>query len=106
MYAGKVVERASTEALFADPLHPYTQGLLASVPGFYGNEERERLPTIPGVVPDLRDLPAGCRFRERLRPGGGGLRGGRAVPGRRRDRARAPAGRLLRRGPRAPGLGR
>jgi oligopeptide/dipeptide ABC transporter ATP-binding protein len=65
MYAGKVVERASTEALFADPLHPYTRGLLASVPGFLGNEDRERLPTIPGVVPDLRALPAGCRFRER-----------------------------------------
>ena len=68
MYAGRVIERAPTEELFADPLHPYTRGLLASVPGYAELEregERVRLPTIPGVVPDLRALPAGCRFRDR-----------------------------------------
>ncbi len=65
MYAAKVVERAETKALFARPLHPYTRGLLSSVPSFGDNSRRTRLPTIPGVVPDLMRLPAGCRFRER-----------------------------------------
>jgi len=68
MYAGKVVERADTAALFADPKHPYTRGLLASLPSAtpaLGAIERRRLPTIRGVVPDLRALPEGCRFRDR-----------------------------------------
>jgi peptide/nickel transport system ATP-binding protein len=65
MYAGKVVERASTRALFERPLHPYTRGLMASVPSYAGNRDRARLPTIPGMVPDLAKLPGGCRFRER-----------------------------------------
>ncbi len=65
MYAAKIVERAETKALFAHPLHPYTRGLLASVPSFGDNSKKARLPTIPGVVPDLRHLPLGCRFRDR-----------------------------------------
>jgi peptide/nickel transport system ATP-binding protein len=70
MYAGKVVERAPVEALFASPKHPYTVGLLASVPSarrISGGEapDRRRLPTIPGIVPDLRTLPPGCRFQDR-----------------------------------------
>ncbi|HEY8431424.1 MAG TPA: ABC transporter ATP-binding protein, partial [Sandaracinaceae bacterium] len=65
MYAGKIVERARTRALFAEPLHPYTQGLLASVPGSEAHAGKKRLPTIPGVVPDLRSLPRGCRFQDR-----------------------------------------
>jgi oligopeptide/dipeptide ABC transporter ATP-binding protein len=65
MYAGKVVERADTRALFATPRHPYTRGLLRSVPSYADNARRPRLPTIPGVVPDLRSLGSGCRFRER-----------------------------------------
>jgi len=65
MYAGKVVERAPTARLFADPLHPYTRGLLRSVPGFGDNVGKKRLPTIEGMVPDLRDLPRGCRFQDR-----------------------------------------
>jgi oligopeptide/dipeptide ABC transporter ATP-binding protein len=65
MYAAKIVERAETKALFARPLHPYTRGLLASVPSFGDNAQKKRLPTIPGVVPDLMHLPMGCRFRER-----------------------------------------
>ncbi len=64
MYAGKVVERAPTADLYRDPLHPYTRGLLASVPGF-GERAGRRLPTIAGMVPDLRELPPGCRFRDR-----------------------------------------
>jgi oligopeptide/dipeptide ABC transporter ATP-binding protein len=63
MYAGRIVESASTETLFADPQHPYTHGLLRSVPSMDGS--RTRLETIPGSVPDLRSLPAGCRFAPR-----------------------------------------
>jgi len=66
MYAGKVVERAETDSLFAQPKHPYTRGLLASLPtATSGTSERRRLPTIPGVVPDLRELPQGCHFQDR-----------------------------------------
>ena len=65
MYAGRVVERAPKDALFAKPLHPYTRGLLESVPGFGDNATKRRLPTIRGLVPDLRHLPKGCRFRDR-----------------------------------------
>jgi peptide/nickel transport system ATP-binding protein len=63
MYAGRIVERASVREIFDRPLHPYTVGLLASVPGIGG--PRRRLDAIPGVVPDLLDLPSGCRFRDR-----------------------------------------
>jgi oligopeptide/dipeptide ABC transporter ATP-binding protein len=65
MYAGKVIERADTHTLFATPQHPYTRGLLRSVPSYEGNSGKHRLPIIPGVVPDLRELPPGCRFQER-----------------------------------------
>jgi peptide/nickel transport system ATP-binding protein len=65
MYAGRVVERAPVAELFADPRHPYTQGLLRSVPSYGDNLGARRLPTIAGMVPDLRRLPTGCRFRDR-----------------------------------------
>ncbi len=65
MYAGKIVERARTQDLFAGPRHPYTKGLLQSVPSYGDNAQRKRLPTIPGVVPDLTKLPKGCRFQDR-----------------------------------------
>jgi peptide/nickel transport system ATP-binding protein len=66
MYAAKIVERAPTKQLFADPRHPYTRGLLASIPGHAAAEVgKKRLPTIPGMVPDLRKLPRGCRFQDR-----------------------------------------
>jgi len=63
MYAGRIVERAPSRALFAAPAHPYTQALLASLPRLEGRAER--LTPIPGSVPDLLDLPSGCRFRDR-----------------------------------------
>ena len=63
MYAGRVVERAPAEALFESPRHPYTAGLLASLPGF-GTRGRP-LRAIPGAPPDLARLPSGCRFRDR-----------------------------------------
>ncbi len=63
MYAGQIVEEASTEALFAAPAHPYTQGLMAAVPRL--DQPRERLAAIPGQVPPATAWPAGCRFHPR-----------------------------------------
>jgi oligopeptide/dipeptide ABC transporter ATP-binding protein len=64
MYAGKIVELADTKELFTHPLHPYTRGLMDSVPR-PGGGKRSRLATIPGAVPRLSDLPSGCRFAPR-----------------------------------------
>jgi oligopeptide/dipeptide ABC transporter ATP-binding protein len=63
MYAGRIVERAPSRALFAAPAHPYTHALLASLPRL--DRRAERLTPIPGSVPDLLELPSGCRFRDR-----------------------------------------
>jgi oligopeptide/dipeptide ABC transporter ATP-binding protein len=63
MYAGRIVEEAPVQALFDDPRHPYTRGLLASVPRV--DLERGLLPSIPGSVPDLAQLPPGCAFHPR-----------------------------------------
>jgi oligopeptide/dipeptide ABC transporter ATP-binding protein len=63
MYAGKIIERTSALSLFEDPRHPYTKGLLASLPAFA--KRGERLPAIPGTVPRAGDLPKGCRFSPR-----------------------------------------
>ena len=63
MYAGRIVERASADAIFDQPLHPYTKGLIETVP-IIGKRVR-RLAAIPGVVPDLMRLPRGCRFSDR-----------------------------------------
>lgn len=64
MYCGKPVEVAGVDALFRQPAHPYTAGLLKSIPRVRPDRIR-RLPTIRGTVPDLAELPAGCRFAER-----------------------------------------
>ncbi len=64
MYAGRVVEEAPVECLFEQPRHPYTEGLLASIPRIR-EEKLPELPTIPGSVPDLLHLPPGCRFADR-----------------------------------------
>jgi oligopeptide/dipeptide ABC transporter ATP-binding protein len=63
MYAGKIVEHAETDVLFQTPRHPYTRGLLNSLPS--ARNRGERLPTIRGIVPDMRELPSGCRFQDR-----------------------------------------
>jgi peptide/nickel transport system ATP-binding protein len=63
MYAGQIVERAPVRALFARPEHPYTVGLLGSIPRL--DERRERLPSIEGRVPDMAHPPGGCRFAAR-----------------------------------------
>ena len=64
MYAGKIVEAGPTDEVFADPRHPYTQGLLRSVPRL-DEVRKERLIAIPGLPPDLSALPAGCPFHPR-----------------------------------------
>ena len=63
MYCGKVVEKASVKDIFKDPKHPYTIGLLNSIPKI--DEDEERLFIIPGTVPNPLDLPSGCAFRDR-----------------------------------------
>jgi peptide/nickel transport system ATP-binding protein len=65
MYAGRIVEEATARSLFDNPCHPYTRGLLASLPPLDG--ARRRLESIPGMVPDPRSLPAGCAFAPRCR---------------------------------------
>ncbi len=65
MYAGRIVEQAETTELFDRPLHPYTQGLIASIPVL--GKVTERLDVIPGAVPNLVNLPPGCRFAPRCR---------------------------------------
>jgi oligopeptide/dipeptide ABC transporter ATP-binding protein len=63
MYAGEVVEQSEVNRLFEKPLHPYTQGLIGSIPIL--GELKERLDVIPGSVPNLVNLPPGCRFAPR-----------------------------------------
>ena len=67
MYAGKKVEEATVEALFENPRHPYTRGLMASMPAVIslGAKEDVRLTEIPGMVPSLTNLPPGCAFAPR-----------------------------------------
>ena len=65
MYAGEIVEQTDVRSLFADPMHPYTKGLIGSVPTL-GLVQPE-LTTIPGAVPNLIDLPPACRFAPRCR---------------------------------------
>ncbi len=64
MYCGEVIEQAPVKQLFSAPRHPYTQGLLASIPRVRAARQ-SILPTIPGRVPDLLDLPSGCLFADR-----------------------------------------
>ena len=64
MYAGKIVERSNTREIFTKPFHPYTVGLLNSLPST-GGAKKHRLDAIPGVVPNPLHLPSGCRFRDR-----------------------------------------
>jgi oligopeptide/dipeptide ABC transporter ATP-binding protein len=63
MYAGEIVEEAPVEELFLNSRHPYTRGLLRSMPR--ADRPRQKTPTLPGAPPDMSRLPAGCRFRDR-----------------------------------------
>ena len=88
MYAGEIVEQSDVSSLFAHPKHPYTVGLIGSVPRL--GEDREELSVIPGTVPNLIDLPEACRFApalhgaHRARRRAGDAAAPRAVAGRRR----------------------
>ena len=64
MYAGRVVEKGTVDDIFYNPLHPYTQGLLKSIP-VLGKTPQRTLPSIPGTVPHPLTLPAGCSFQAR-----------------------------------------
>ena len=65
MYAGRIVEQSEIDSLFDKPLHPYTQGLIASIPVL--GKIKDRLEVIPGAVPNLIGLPPGCKFASRCR---------------------------------------
>ncbi len=70
MYAGKIVEQGLVKEIFANPKHPYTRGLLQSIPTFNktavtSGKKKARLDTISGIVPSLLELPVGCRFQSR-----------------------------------------
>jgi peptide/nickel transport system ATP-binding protein len=68
MYAGKVIEEAPVDQLFANPRHPYTQGLIRSIPRIdRAATHKARLEAIPGTVPSLLNPPPGCRFAARCR---------------------------------------
>ena len=67
MYCGQIVESADVDTLFNHPAHPYTKGLMDSIPSFdsTSGHKKERLQTIEGMVPSLFDLPSGCNFQDR-----------------------------------------
>ena len=65
MYAGQIVESSPVDDVFHDAAHPYTKALLESIPHSGARQEGQRLTTIPGLVPALHDMPAGCRFADR-----------------------------------------
>ena len=64
MYAGRIAERAPVRQIFANPLHPYTQGLMSCLPK-PDHPPKSPLPVIRGMVPGLKEMPAGCRFAAR-----------------------------------------
>ena len=64
MYAGRIAEEATVNSIFEHPLHPYTRGLLGSIPRLE-DEPKSLLTTIPGIVPGIEELPDGCRFSNR-----------------------------------------
>jgi oligopeptide/dipeptide ABC transporter ATP-binding protein len=88
MYAGTIIEEAPIEDLFDRPRHPYTEGLMKSIPRIRKHKLKE-LPTIPGTVPDLLTLQPGCRFADRCYKVTDTCR--QAEPGLERDGARAVA---------------
>ncbi|MEZ0392530.1 MAG: ABC transporter ATP-binding protein [Pseudobdellovibrionaceae bacterium] len=66
MYAGEIVEEGDSMAVIQKPTHPYTEGLLQCLPGLHSHESRDfRLPTIPGIVPNLGQRPSGCQLNPR-----------------------------------------
>lgn len=82
MYCGQIVEQADVKTLFGHPQHPYTKGLIDSIPSFDSTAQgkKERLPTIEGMVPSLFDLPSGCNFQDRCSSVTDKCRGGSGEP--------------------------
>ena len=82
MYCGQIVERAEVKELFNHPQHPYTKGLIESIPSFDSTtgEKKDRLPTIEGMVPSLFDLPDGCNFQDRCAYASDKCRGAEGEP--------------------------
>ncbi len=82
MYCGRIIERADVNTIFKNPAHPYTKGLLESIPSFdsTGNKEKGRLPTIEGMVPPLSMLPKGCSFQDRCKYVVDHCRGPKGIP--------------------------
>ena len=75
MYAGRIVEQAPVADIFETPCHPYTLGLLGSIPSDRAIREKSRLTEIKGMVPALTDMPSGCPFHPRCPEEDGYLRG-------------------------------
>jgi oligopeptide/dipeptide ABC transporter ATP-binding protein len=82
MYCGQIVEQADVRTLFKSPKHPYTKGLIESIPSFdsTSSKKKGRLPTIEGMVPSLFDLPNGCNFQNRCFKVSDNCRGGGGEP--------------------------
>lgn len=82
MYCGRIVEKADIKTLFSHPRHPYTQGLLKSIPSFdsTAGKERGKLPTIEGIVPSLFNLPSGCSFQDRCQYAQEDCKGSKGFP--------------------------
>ena len=82
MYCGKIVESAGIQTLFTRPRHPYTHGLIRSIPSFDSTKDknRQRLPTIEGIVPSLASLPPGCNFQSRCQSATDECRGAKGAP--------------------------
>ena len=79
MYAGKIIERGTAIDIYENPHHPYTRGLLESVPRL-DESRRQRLESIDGSPPDLMNIPTGCAFRPPLQGRNRSVRGGNASP--------------------------
>ena len=82
MYCGKIVERSDVKSIFNDPKHPYTKGLIESIPSFDSTSDsvKGRLPTIEGMVPSLFELPEGCSFQDRCEFSSEECKGGQGSP--------------------------
>lgn len=80
MYCGQIIESSDIYSLFKKPKHPYTKGLIESIPTFDSDLRQDRLKTIPGAVPSLFDLPEGCNFQDRCQFATSECRGEKGEP--------------------------
>jgi oligopeptide/dipeptide ABC transporter ATP-binding protein len=82
MYCGRIIEKSDVKTIFNNPRHPYTRGLLHSIPAYdsTSGEVRDKLPTIEGMVPSLFELPEGCSFQDRCEQVSDHCRGEKGIP--------------------------